>query len=55
MLWLILDNQKSPALVVDGGRVYAVAEVLGRRLSSINEDCNANEDDQDVDDPRTSI
>ncbi len=28
MIWLILDTQKSPALLVDGDKVYAVTQVV---------------------------
>jgi hypothetical protein len=33
-------------VVVDGDRVYAVADVINTKYSSINEDCEV-EDDQD--------
>jgi hypothetical protein len=33
MLWFILDSKKSPALLVDGDKVYAVTEVVNPRHS----------------------
>ncbi len=40
MLWFVLDNQKQATVLVDGKRVYAVADVINPRLSVINEDCD---------------
>ncbi len=40
MLWFILDSQKQAAVLVDGNRVYSVADVINPRLSGINEDCD---------------
>jgi hypothetical protein len=33
MLWFILDSKKSPALLVDGDKVYAVTDVVNPRNS----------------------
>ncbi len=43
MLWFVLDSQKQAAVLVDGNRVYSVAEIISTSLSGISEDC----DDQD--------
>ncbi len=40
MLWFILDSQKQATVLVDGNRVYSVADVINPRLSGINEDCD---------------
>ncbi len=40
MLWFILDTQKQATVLVDGNRVYAVADVIDIQQSSINEDCD---------------
>ena len=40
MLWLILNDEKKPTILIDGDRVYAVGEVF--RRSGINEDCEVN-------------
>ena len=50
MLWFILYRNKSPALVIDGNRVYPVTEVITGRLSGINEDCEAIDNPADVHD-----
>ena len=39
MLWFIIETQNLPSVVVDGNKVYAVAEVIKERLSTINEIC----------------
>jgi hypothetical protein len=43
MLWFVLDSQKQATVLVDGNRVYSVAEVIKLQHSVINEDC----EDQD--------
>ena len=40
MLWFVLDSQKQAAVLVDGKRVYLVADVIKLKHSVINEDCN---------------
>jgi hypothetical protein len=40
MLWFVLDSQKQMTVLVDGNRVYPVADVIQNRLSVINEDCD---------------
>ena len=46
ILWFILDDEKLPAVVVDGDRVYAVREVISGRYSDINGDCNDDDSSQ---------
>lgn len=40
MLWLIFDSEKKPLFFVDGDRVYTVEDVIKLRDSTINEDCD---------------
>ena len=40
MLWFILDLEKTPALFVDGDRVYAVTNVIGQNDSSSSINCD---------------
>ena len=47
MLWFILDWDSNPAVVVDGVRVYAVADVIKQRDSGINSDCDRGEQNQE--------
>lgn len=48
MLWFILESKPSHTFIVDGERVYSVAQVLTGRISGINFDCNAeNENDRE--------
>ena len=47
MMWLILDAQKSPALLVDGDKVYAVTQVVEDNDSGINVD-DTTEDQEDA-------
>ena len=44
MLWFILDSEKSVTVILDGEKVYAVAEVIKQRLSTINEFCEENDE-----------
>ncbi len=46
MLWFILDSQKQATVLVDGIRVYAVADVIKLKHSGINLDCE--DEDQQV-------
>ncbi len=39
MLWFILDSQRQATVLVDGNRVYSVADVIKLQHSVINEDC----------------
>jgi hypothetical protein len=39
MLWLIFDKESTPAVFVDGARVYAVTNIIRQVSSAINEDC----------------
>ena len=45
MLWLIFDSEKKPMFFVDGDRVYTVEDVIKLRNSSINEDCDKEQED----------
>ncbi len=48
MLWFILDSGKTATLLVDGDRVYSVEDVISPRLSTINEDCVEEEEQEDI-------
>jgi hypothetical protein len=41
MIWFILDSNRSLTMMVDGDKVYAVAEIVNTSLSRTNEDCDA--------------
>ena len=45
MLWLIFDSENKPMFFVDGDRVYTVEDVIKLRDSSINEDCDREQED----------
>jgi hypothetical protein len=44
MLWFILDNQKTPTVLVEGNRVYAVVEVIKGRESLNSSKCDSDEE-----------
>ena len=44
MLWFILDDQKTPMLIVDGDRVYAVTTVIKQTDSLNSLDCDEEEE-----------
>ena len=44
MLWFILDDQKTPMLIVDGERVYAVTTVIKQTDSLNSLDCDEEEE-----------
>lgn len=46
MLWFILDDYKTPALFIDGDKVYTVANIIKMRESTINSD-NGSEEEED--------
>ena len=52
MIWFILNREKQPTVIVDGDRVYAVAEVI--KNVGINEDCD-NLDEVEPEDPNSNI
>ena len=44
MLWFILDDKKTPMLIVDGDRVYAVTTVIKQTDSLNSLDCDEEEE-----------
>ncbi len=48
MLWFILDSKKAPTVFVDGDRVYAVRNVFEANQTTINCDCDEEEDPEEV-------
>ena len=43
ILWFVLDSEKPPIFIVDGNYVYSVEDVVFGRQSTINEDCDSEE------------
>ena len=46
MLWFIFDENKKPSFVIDNNRVFAVEDVINLDRSSVNLDCE--EDEQET-------
>jgi len=47
MLWFILDSEKTASVLLDGKRAYAVRDdIINRRSSAINEDCDLEVENQ---------
>jgi len=46
MMWFILDTEKANKIFIDGNRTYAVRDIIKDSASSLNEDCD-NEDEQE--------
>ena len=46
MMWFILDTEKENKIFIDGNRTYAVRDIIKDSASSLNEDCD-NEDEQE--------
>ena len=41
VLWFVLDSQKSPAVLVDHNKVYAVIDVTMDEQPALNQDCES--------------
>ena len=54
MLWFVLDNAKSPTVILDGDRVYPIYDVVKHNPPSINFECNLDEYENLIEDEQTT-
>ena len=47
MLWFILDENKTPSVIVDHGKVYGVVDVFKARYSANVVDCEGTDQRED--------
>ncbi len=47
MLWFILDTEKAGTIFIDGERTYAVRDIIKDSASSLNENCDDEDEHQD--------
>ena len=47
MLWFILDTEKAGKILIDGERTYAVRDIIKDSASSLNENCDDEDEQQD--------
>ena len=52
LIWLIFDSDKAVTVVVDGGRVYVVKDVINSRNSGLN--CVEEDDEDEIFDRNSS-
>ena len=47
MLWFILDTEKAGTILIDGERTYAVRDIIKDSASSLNENCDDEDEHQE--------